>query len=176
MDSCINAFSQLPKVELAEGLALLVGEHVPLREKIDGLLSLTLQLKSSKSNTEKAVELKNKVSEFKGKLVPHSEREEEILFPMLGTYIGTESGPIVMMEYEHEQAHSLIDSFLEKAEGSELFPEEIKADAEKIEKACNLLKEHFSKEELVLYPMAERMLSADEKSEILDKVGKSLIG
>ena len=174
MDSCLDAFSQLPKAELSAGLALLVGEHVPLREKINGLLLVTQQMNNDENMAEKSVELKNKVVVFKGELDPHSEREEEILFPMLGAYIGTESGPVAMMEYEHAQAKALIGSFLENVEGKVLSNEAIKANSQLIVNAANLLKDHFSKEEFVLYPMAERMLSDDEKGKLLERVQKSI--
>lgn len=176
MDNCINAFAQMPKVELSTGLALLVGEHVPILEKIEGLLALTEQINHEENNQENFTDLKNKVIVFKDELDPHSEREEEILFPMLGAYIGTTSGPIAMMEYEHAQAKSLISSFLEKAEVSEPANEELKTAAEFVVNAANLLKDHFAKEEHVLYPMAERMLSDDEKAELLERVQKSIKG
>ncbi|WP_257985059.1 hemerythrin domain-containing protein [Bacillus sp. T33-2] len=43
------------------------------------------------------------VEKFLSDLEPHSEREEGVLFEMMASYIGRESGPIAVMEYEHDQ-------------------------------------------------------------------------
>jgi regulator of cell morphogenesis and NO signaling len=111
-------------------------------------------------------DLKKGVATFKAELDPHSEREESVLFPMLGQYIGTTSGPIAVMEYEHEQAKSFIKAFLEGAQTESISSEKIKNLAELVKNAHNILTEHFTKEENVLFTMAERMLSDEEKEEL----------
>ncbi|MBT2722454.1 hemerythrin domain-containing protein [Bacillus sp. ISL-46] len=111
-----------------------------------------------------------KVKEFKAALDPHSEREEGVLFPMMGVYIGTTSGPIAVMEYEHDQAKANIGEFLGKAESGLVSTEETKKTAELIQNAYFILTEHFSKEENVLFPMAERMLTEEEKEELYRKI------
>jgi iron-sulfur cluster repair protein YtfE (RIC family) len=166
MSGCMSVFSGEPPAELSAGLAQLKGEHSPLREKLAGLFLLTEQVKTEVEPEKTFADLKTSVVIFKAELDPHSEREEEVLFPMLGEYIGISSGPIAVMEYEHEQAKSLIGAFIEKGKSDQLSIEEMKNLAELVENAHNILMEHFTKEENVLFPIAERMLSDDEKAEL----------
>jgi hemerythrin-like domain-containing protein len=162
----MSGFPGMQSGELSPGLAQLKGEHVSLREKLAGLFSLTEEIENEADNEKNFSELKKSVIAFKAELDPHSEREEGVLFPMLGEYIGTTSGPIAVMEYEHEQAKSFIKAFLEKAEKEQLSSEEMKDATALVTSAHNILTEHFTKEENVLFPMAERMLSAEEKEEL----------
>jgi regulator of cell morphogenesis and NO signaling len=166
MSGCMGAPGGLPQAELSEGLKQLKNEHPPLLEQLEGLYILTLKINQEIDTENNFVALRTKVKEFKAALDPHSEREEGVLFPMLGAYIGTTSGPIVVMEYEHEQAKLNISAFLEKDEGSQSSTVDKKKLTELIQNAYYILKEHFSKEENVLFPMAERMLSNEEKVEL----------
>ncbi|MEH7118867.1 hemerythrin domain-containing protein [Neobacillus vireti] len=167
MSSCMSGMSQ---GELSKGLARLKREHPPLRAEMDGLYSLTQKIDQEIEMEENFHELILKVKEFKGDLDPHSEREEGVLFPMMGVYIGTTSGPIAVMEYEHDQAKSKIGAFLDQAEVGELTTEEKKKLAELVQDAYFILTDHFNKEENVLFPMAERMLSEEEKTVLLREI------
>jgi regulator of cell morphogenesis and NO signaling len=165
MSGCMSAFGGMPPGELSKGLTQLKGEHPPLLVQLDDLYNLTQQIERDLDVERNFADLISKVSEFKANLEPHSEREEGILFPMMGVYIGTTSGPIAVMEYEHDQAKSKICLFLEKAVSSQS-PKEMKILSDLIKNAYFILTEHFSKEENVLFPMAERMLSNEEKEEL----------
>lgn len=166
----MSGFSGLDQGELSGGLARLKGEHPALRAQMEELYSLTQKMDQEIDVEANFIELIIKVKEFKGALDPHSEREEAVLFPMMGVYIGTASGPIAVMEYEHDQAKSNIGAFLQKAEVSESINEEKKKLAELVQNAYFILTDHFNKEENVLFPMAERMLSNEEKTELLRKI------
>ncbi|MFZ7944281.1 hemerythrin domain-containing protein [Neobacillus sp. 19] len=170
MSDCMSAFGGMPQAELSEGLKQLKSEHPPLLEQLEGLYELTKQIDQEIAVDENFGELITKVKEFKASLEPHSEREEGVLFPMMGVYIGTTSGPIAVMEYEHDQAKSNIGAFLAKAEALPTSTDEKKQLAELIQNAYFILTEHFSKEENVLFPMAERMLTKEEKAELLQKI------
>ncbi|WP_251028403.1 hemerythrin domain-containing protein [Bacillus sp. ISL-18] len=170
MSSCMSGFGGMDQGELSEGLARLKGEHPALRAQMEGLYSLTKKMDQEIDVEANFKELIIKVKEFKGALDPHSEREEGVLFPMMGVYIGTTSGPIAVMEYEHEQAKSNIGAFLQRAEVGESTTEEKKKLAELVQNAYFILTDHFNKEENVLFPMAERMLSDEEKKELLRKI------
>jgi regulator of cell morphogenesis and NO signaling len=168
MSGCMSSFGGMSPVELSKGLHQLKSEHPPLLAQLDGLFNLTKQIEAD-SGEENFLELISKVKEFKAALDPHSEREEGVLFPMMGVYIGTTSGPIAVMEYEHDQAKAKIHDFLEKAHSCEREDEQ-KNLAALIKGAYFILTEHFAKEENVLFPMAERMLSDDEKEELFQKI------
>ena len=137
-----------------------------LRGKLAGLFSLIEKIENDIDPEQTFAELKKEVVIFKAELDPHSEREESVLFPMLGEYIGTTTGPIAVMEYEHEQAKSFIKTFLEEVESESVSPEKVKDLAGLVKNAHNILSEHFTKEENVLFMMAERMLSVEEKEEL----------
>ncbi|MDQ0198387.1 hemerythrin domain-containing protein [Neobacillus ginsengisoli] len=166
----MNAFGGMPPENLSEGLKQLKGEHPPLLEQLEGLYDLTQQIEQDLNIVVNFTALIIKVKDFKAALDPHSEREEGVLFPMMGVYIGTTSGPIAVMEYEHDQAKAKIGAFLEKVETSNLMTEERKQLAELIKNAYFILTEHFSKEENVLFPMAERMLTDAEKDELYRRI------
>jgi hemerythrin-like domain-containing protein len=170
MSGCMSAMGGMPPVELSNGLKQLKSEHPPLLTQLENLFQLT-QLIDQEMDTEKNFnELIMKVEYLKAELDPHSEREEGVLFPMMAVYIGTTSGPIAVMEYEHDQAKSQIKAFLDKSVNGELTVEEMKQSAELIKNAYFILSDHFAKEENVLFPMAERMLSNEEKEELYQKI------
>lgn len=170
MNGCMSSFPGTRAVEFCAGVNQLIEEHRLLLEKLDGLFLLTEKIAKEVDTASNFSELKNKVAAFKKMLDPHSEREEMVLFPMLGVYIGTSTGPIAVMEYDHDQAKGYIRMFLEKSESENPSLEEIKYLSELVKNAYEILTEHFVKEENVLFPMAERMLSDDEKAEFYQKI------
>lgn len=172
MSGFLNGVGGIPTGELCAGLSQLKGEHPPLLEMLDVIYSLTDKIENEMDLIENFTRLKKSVAAFKAELDPHSEREEGVLFPMLGQYIGTTSGPIVAMEYEHDQAKKAISEFLGKGEKIDLSIEEMKNLSALARNAYDILTQHFYKEENVLFPMAERMLSLDEKEELYNKIQK----
>ncbi|MGD8190973.1 hemerythrin domain-containing protein [Brevibacillus ginsengisoli] len=159
---------------LCQALAQLKEEHIPLRAQMDEFYLLAQAIGQNDQITNWAESLHTvhqKAAAFINKLDPHSLREEEILFPMMANFIGRESGPIAVMEYEHDQAKNNLKQFLKQMDQ---LPEvvgrdEAKAIAGYLKNAYIILTEHFMKEENVLFPMAEQILSADEKDELLQK-------
>lgn len=113
-----------------------------------------------------------RTKKFIADLGPHSDREEGVLFEMMGQYIGRTSGPIAVMEYEHDRAKALIGTYLTRTaeEGAEFSENEILELAAQIKEAYYTLTEHFAKEENVLFPMAQRMLSEDEKEDLYRRI------
>jgi regulator of cell morphogenesis and NO signaling len=87
---------------------------------------------------------------------------------MMANYIGRDMGPIAVMEYEHNQAKAHISYFLEhtKTIAEDITLEKTKELAQHVINAYNILTDHFYKEENVLFPMAEQMLTAEEKTEL----------
>ncbi|MDQ0246454.1 hemerythrin-like domain-containing protein [Bacillus fengqiuensis] len=161
--------------ELCEPLQTLKNEHGPLTAQMEQLYQSSNLIGNNPSIdnwVEQINALKEDVVTFVQHLEPHSEREEGILFPMMAAYIGREMGPIAVMEYEHDQAKSHLGTFLEKTDNlnTEVKANEAKDLADLVIQAYFILKEHFSKEENVLFPMAEQMLSDEEKEELRRKV------
>lgn len=158
-------------IELCGPLAQLKREHGPLREQMDAFAALAAEIRRSAGGAdtaERLEQLRTKVKEFADRLDPHSEREEGALFPMVAKYIGRETGPIAVMEAEHEQAKRNLRRFFEAFEGADASAAAAQAGeiAAFAVTAHEILTDHFLKEENVLFPMAERLLSAEEKEQL----------
>ncbi|AMQ22548.1 hypothetical protein A0V43_06455 [Geobacillus sp. JS12] len=153
------------------------GRRVPLSEWLKYMGKTKHLLR--KENEDLLRELEEEVERrwtksFVAVLDPHSEREEGVLFPMMAKYIGRTTGPIAVMEYEHEQAKARLAMFLEK---TAQLPENIDKGqaltlAGAVIEAHHILDEHFMKEENVLFPMAERLLSDGEKEELFARMNE----
>lgn len=156
---------------LCQALQQLKNEHGPLRKQMDEFYVKAKQVISLEESTcvqEGMRELRRLVVAFERELGPHSEREEGILFPAMVKYIGRETGPIAVMEYEHDQAKKNIASFIESTE--ELAEDmDYRSIANYATQAYLILTDHFMKEECVLFPMAQQFLSDEEKEELLSK-------
>ena len=174
MEGCMSSMLGNAPVQLSEALQQLKNEHPPLLNRLDELLKICVKVENGDNAREHFAKLRPAVIEFFAELEPHSEREEGVLFEMMAAYIGRESGPIAVMEYEHDRAKSLIGTFLENTKnGLDSYTDEkMKEDAALVKEANYTLVDHFSKEENVLFPMAERMLEEEEKQELLERINK----
>lgn len=175
MQGCPSSLIGNGPVTLSEGLLTLFNEHTPLRNRLETLLSLSNKVKEEEDKSASFVQLVQEVKEFKAKLDHHSSREEDYLFKMMEAYIGNQGGPLAVMEYEHEQAKGFIGEFSSNVEKNSLSPVDMDHNAELIRNAYYTLVDHFSKEEQVLFPMAERMLSQEEKEQLKQKVAINII-
>ncbi len=163
---CFGNFSVKPITEYCPAIQSLLDEHPILREQMSDMSKKGQELIKTGKGVEELIQLEKK---FRVELDVHAEKEEGALFPMVGKYIGTETGPIAVMEYEHEQAKNLLVLFEEKAQDlTEDTPSQL---ANILIDACNILSSHFDKEEQVLFPAAENMLSVDEKDELFKMMG-----
>ncbi|WP_246140786.1 hemerythrin domain-containing protein [Bacillus marasmi] len=172
MQGCASTMMGNGTVTLSEGLAQLKCEHIPLLEKLHGLFDICSKIDKNEAVKENFAQLEPAVSTFIAELEPHSEREERILFRMMERYLGVGMGPIAVMEHEHTQAKLLIGRFFEKTaeKRDHLSLDEMKECSDFIKNAYFTLTDHFSKEENVLFPMAENMLSDEEKAELAEKI------
>lgn len=172
MTGCMSGLNQDSSFTLSEGLQQLKNEHPPLLDMLADLLELSKSIEEGVQMEENFAKLKEQVVEFLAELEPHSEREEGVLFEMMAAYIGREMGPIAVMEYEHDQAKRFIGTFLHNTKGgtAELTAEQMVANAQLIKNANYTLVSHFSKEESILFPMAENMFSEEEKQELAQRI------
>lgn len=162
-------------IELCPALSQLKEEHTPLNKMKFTMNHLALEYSEvtlPEQYSHSLLRLREEVQSFFDVLKPHSEKEEGALFPMLQKYLGKEAGPLVVMEYEHEEAKKNIESFLK--ETSHL-PEEITKERFQqlllyIIETYDILTAHFMKEEMILFPMAEGYLTEEEKEELWHKI------
>jgi hemerythrin-like domain-containing protein len=155
---------------LCPPLERLKQEHVVLREKMDRFHSLAERIAGdpNEESDRRLSELRELIAGFYDELEAHSEKEENHLFTAMARYIGREVGPIAVMEYEHDQARKTLQQFLE--ETKEPLSAEAKENAKSIAsgaiQAYSILSVHFMKEENILFPMADHMLSEEEKAKL----------
>ena len=112
----------------------------------------------------------NEITSFIDKdLEIHFKKEENALFPVLGNYIGIETGPIHVMLIEHEQSRQLSKEFKNAISEYSLNNkyENILSAGDSL---IQLLSEHIDKENNILFNMAAMQLSNEEKNEIMGKM------
>ncbi|MCM3087651.1 hemerythrin domain-containing protein [Bhargavaea ginsengi] len=122
-------------------------------------------------------ELKAKLIDFLDPLKNHTDKEEEHFFPVLGGYIGLEQGPIVGIQEEHGEIDAYIGHFFHHTRGdlSGLTEDQIRKIAGDAGEAFEVLTVHFVKEETVLFPMAERLLRADDLDALAEKLNTLIV-
>lgn len=153
------------------GIQQLLDEHAPLRQQMEELAQAGNRLLSMDDAAweNEIGQLLQMETKFKEELEAHSEKEEQGIFPLLGKHIGTEFGPIAVMEFEHREAKRLLGMFEELA--LRITPELTKSQTTTVVspliQACQILFDHFVKEENILFPMAENVLNEQEKAELL---------
>ncbi|MBO9596904.1 MAG: hemerythrin domain-containing protein [Cohnella sp.] len=159
------------KVVLCAPLQRLRDEHASLRTMMDDF-NLTAEQVMSGDGIELFYMLREQVAVFADQLRQHARKEDDALFPMMAEHIGRGFGPIAVMEHEHEQAEMNLERFLAAAgpADSTLSDEEAKFVAGYAALAYSILTQHFNKEENVLFPMAERILSEEEKARLAIRI------
>jgi regulator of cell morphogenesis and NO signaling len=163
-------------VQLCAPLAQLKREHGPLLEQMDAFGREAEQIGAAVDVSDwrqPLAALKAKVDVFVRELNPHSEREEGHLFPLMAKYIGRTTGPIAVMEYEHDMAKRKLKAFREEVErlAEAVDAGRAKEIASLALQAHAILTDHFMKEENVLFPMAENILNAEEKEQLARAFG-----
>jgi hemerythrin-like domain-containing protein len=93
----------------------------------------------------------------------HHGKEEDILFvAMTATDMPQDSGPVAVMLHEHEQGRRFTAAFRSAAERMQAGDTAASADViVNVYDYVNLLREHITKEDSVLFPMAEQIIPAD---------------
>jgi len=124
---------------------VLLGEHAVFYAQFDYL--------------EQAIPAANSVTQVESlgamlaaALASHAQMEEELLFTTLEPHIGS-MGPLAVMRTEHDE----IEKSLERLP----MLREVDQVRELLLKVVTVAREHFPKEEQVLYPMANKTLSAE---------------
>ncbi|WP_280769303.1 hemerythrin domain-containing protein [Salipaludibacillus daqingensis] len=163
---CMSHGMEKPQ-SYCQPLLELLEEHPPLRVQMEDLRNSAMKIKESESssNIKKELELMyQQMRRFKVEIDLHSTKEEDALFEMMVTHIGRQSGPIAVMEEEHSLAKQHIASFFKKYRSDQFQADEFTTElAHHVLMVYQTLTDHFMKEEQILFPMAENMLSNHEK-------------
>lgn len=117
-------------------------------------------------------ELRRAILAFMEPLKKHTTKEETHFFPLLGSYIGFEQGPLVGIQEEHREIDGYIGHFLHHTEGGtdHLMLSDILAAVKDAGEAFEVLTVHFVKEETVIFPMAESQLHAKDKARLSEQL------
>ncbi|WP_188207218.1 hemerythrin domain-containing protein [Alkalibacillus aidingensis] len=156
--------------QLSTPLQQLKNEHVWLRKEMDQFYEMIedIEFSSGSEVVELFKELHEKIVVFTEVLDAHSKREEEALFPMMTMHLGENDRTIEEMEYEHHKAEQHLQHFLAEAHQIEgaIGEEDAQFMTVSASQAYATLTQHFAKEENILFPMAERILSNAEKGRL----------
>lgn len=167
---------EAPNVVLCKALQQLKNEHVKLRADMDQFYNLAeeIEYESGPIVVQLFLELYEQVSAFAERLKKHSNKEDNGLFPMMSGHLEENDRTIEEMEEEHEKAEGHLNSFLTEAKelGADLEEDEAQTMTVYVQQAYATLTQHFAKEEKVLFPMAEKILSSHEKEELMTLWGQ----
>jgi quercetin dioxygenase-like cupin family protein/hemerythrin-like domain-containing protein len=97
----------------------------------------------------------------------HFRYEEEILFPILGKYIGTSTGPIAVMLAEHKIIRDNYESFQRVFLSATSITDDVR---QAFETVAGILRSHIMKEDNVLFPMASARMSEADQNEVARRV------
>lgn len=100
----------------------------------------------------------------------HHAKEEDIFFKEFEAKVAhssTHCNPVPQMLFEHDNGRTFVKEIIAGVQSKDI--EKI---SENIANYCNLLKEHISKEDDILYPMIDEVLDTKKQSEILKKFEK----
>ena len=158
------------KIIFSDSLQQLMDEHVSLRADMDHIYEITeeIEFDSGPAVVQLFSKLYERILGFNNKLKAHSKREEEGLFPMMARRLGEKDRTIEVMEYEHEKAEQHLQDFLTEANQTGLTINENDAQIITVYavQALATLTQHFAKEEKMLFPLAESLLSMEEMAEL----------
>ncbi|GAB3066173.1 hemerythrin domain-containing protein [Salinicoccus sesuvii] len=160
-----------------KALRILENEHRYLKYLMDDWFSLALKFEHDdvRSHLEGLMvtkDLRQRLKAFQEPLKQHQEKEEKYFFPMLGTYIGYEQGPILSIEEEHKEIEAYIDHFFHHSmhDSGEMSLERMKEMVKDVMEAYEVLMVHMVKEEAVLFTMADKVLKAVDEEVLLNQV------
>lgn len=176
MQNNIRLKSSLPALRIIEN------EHHLLTHLMGEWHPIVLAFEQGQfEKTEEALvafkSLRQQLVEFKKVLSKHTLKEEKHLFPMLAKYVGTEQGPVKATEDEHGDINMYIEHFLFHTEGdlNMLTMEQMDQLAQDAGEVFEVLTFHFVKEESVIFPMVEDILSNIEQYDLFENLYSQII-
>jgi len=151
-----------------------------LKEEHQVILRMTKILKAASERLEAGeqmdIDVFKKAVEFIQTFADrcHHGKEQDTLFPLLGQRgIPTIGGPIAVMLMEHEQGRRYVKGL---SEASNTYTPDDKtthiAITQNAQGYAELLEQHIYKEDNILYPMGNRVLTPNDNQQLLEKFQK----
>ncbi len=98
----------------------------------------------------------------------HHGKEEQILFPRMEAHgLPGSHGPIAVMLNEHDCGRGALGKIRALLSGTDLAGEGVRRFADTAAEYVELLREHIAKEDGVLFPLGESLLTAEERAAML---------
>jgi len=146
----------------------LENDHVYILRLIDVMEKMVLNCATDTAHLELVVNLiKTYADGF------HHAKEEQVLFPLLEEKgFSKVHGPVAVMLHEHVEGREFVKGISQridvyKAGNVSALPEIYQY----MQGYVDLLRDHISKEDNVLFKLADKALSSDEQLELLNKFG-----
>lgn len=127
----------------------LIGEHAVIYPLLDELARCAF---------ETAGEARGQARVLTAALGSHARIEDELLFDPLEQHLGSGAGPLAAMRQEHDEIEAMLARLCEIEE-----PVEARTTATRV---TAVARDHFAKEEQVLFPMADQVLDETELGEL----------
>lgn len=144
----------------------LINDHQNILELIDVMEEMARCKSSETDHIEKVILIiKEYADDF------HHAKEEDLLFPlMVKNGFSLEQGPIAVMLHDHELGRNYVKEMMlalqSVKDGS---PEALNGVYENMLGYAELLRSHISKENNVLFKMADKIISENEQAQLLQK-------
>lgn len=106
--------------------------------------------------------------EFDDVLKQHMRMEEKVLFPAFLRFLRHADGPITMLRLEHQHIQTVLERMLGALKRFNAIDFLLHT-----ETLTLLMKQHYAKEEEMLYPLLDRVLS-DKRASILDAMNECM--
>jgi len=152
---------------------ILSSEHRVIEVAIDCLEQINKKaVQEKKLDKESAEQVVDFIRTFADQC--HHGKEENQFFAALAEKgMPREGGPVGQMLIEHEQGRSFVkgmaDSIMEASEGNE---QALTVFSQNARGYVELLRAHIMKEDCILFPMADRLLSDDDEKSLLSAFDK----
>ncbi len=151
---------------ILDPIAILYAEHDEGLAALQRMSDAAHKLKANGWSPEVVSELKESAAFINGEIRQHNEKEETALFPQLRSAIPY--GPVDVMLAEHRQLWTLEDHLEELLAGPQTDSSRRKLVSTALD-IVDLLSEHISKENNILFPMARSMLSPTQMAVVAEK-------
>ncbi len=103
-------------------------------------------------------QIQNPVALLTAALATHARIEDELLFTALEPYLGVQVGPLAVMRMEHDQIDNILTRVAEVGDLAQA--------RSLVLQVTQIARDHFAKEEQVLFPMAKRALDGNTLTQL----------
>jgi hemerythrin-like domain-containing protein len=97
----------------------------------------------------------------------HHAKEEKVLFPLLEAIDPAAGGPVSVMLSEHEAGRAATRAVADNLPAVDADAEARRVVAENLGLYAQLLRLHINKENMVLFPLADRVLGAEDRQRLV---------